>query len=179
MVTFQSLVKNLDDNATKLCLIADKVNDMINTVSRQIAFHFYERRIHDARKNGEVPAEQICKIWVEEMQNYLGKYVNVDEDSSCLWAHLTHAFNQPFYNYSYAFADCLVNSLYQVYRDGSVKDFADKYLGMLSQTGIKRYDELLKPFGLDAHDPKFWDKGMDLIAEYIDELERLSRKLKL
>ena len=86
-------------------------------------------------------------------------------------------FEQPFYVYAYAFADCLVNSLYQVYRDGSVKDFADKYLNMLSQTGIKRYDELLKPFGLDAHDPKFWDKGMDLIAEYIKELERLSKKL--
>ena len=179
MLTFQSLVKNLDDNQTKLCLIADKVNDMINTVSRQIAFHIYECRVHDARKNGEVTAEQICKIWVEEMQGYLGKYVNVDDDSSYLWAHLTHAFNQPFYNYSYAFADCLVNSLYQVYRDGSVKDFAEKYLNMLSQTGIKRYDELLKTFGLDAHDPKFWDKGMDLIAEYIDELERLNKKLGL
>ena len=179
MVTFQNLLKDLDDNEAKLSLIAGKVSDMINTVSRQIAFHFYESRMHEERKKGEVPVERIREIWVEEMRNYLGPYVNVDDDSSYLWAHLSHVFEQPFYVYAYAFADCLVNSLYQVYRDGSVKNFAEKYMHMLSETGIKRYDELLKPFGLDAHDPKFWDKGMDLIAEYISELERLNRKLGL
>ena len=179
MVTFQNLVRGLDDNEAKLSLIAGKVSDMINTVSRQIAFHFYESRMHRERKKGEVPVERIREIWVEEMRDYLGEYVNVDEHSSYLWAHLSHVFEQPFYVYAYAFADCLVNSLYQVYRDKSVSGFEKKYLEMLSETGIKRYDELLKPFGLDARSPEFWDKGMNLIAEYIGELERLSAKLGL
>ncbi len=179
MVTFQSLVKNLEDSPAKLSLIAGKVSDMINTVSRQIAFHFYESRMHEERKSGEVSADRISEIWVEEMKDYLGPWVNVDEHSSRIWALLSHVFGSPFYVYAYAFADCLVNSLYQVYRDGTIPDFADKYLTMLSETGIKRYDELLKPFGLDAHNPEFWDKGMNLISEYIDELERLSAKLGL
>lgn len=179
MVTFQNLVRGLEDNEAKLSLIAGKVSDMINTVSRQIAFHFYESRMHRERKKGEVPVERIREIWVEEMRDYLGEYVNVDEHSSYLWAHLSHVFEQPFYVYAYAFADCLVNSLYQVYRDKSVPGFEKKYLEMLSETGIKRYDELLKPFGLDARSPEFWDKGMNLIAEYIGELERLSAKLGL
>lgn len=179
MVTFQNLVKNLEDSPAKLSLIAGKVSDMINTVSRQIAFHFYESRMHEERKLGEISADRISEIWVEEMRNYLGPWVNVDENSSRIWALLSHVFGSPFYVYAYAFADCLVNSLYQVYRDGSIPDFADKYLNMLSETGVKKYDELLEPFGLDAHSPEFWDKGMDLIAEYIDELERLSSKLGL
>ena len=179
MVTFQNLVKNLEDSPAKLSLIAGKVSDMINTVSRQIAFHFYESRMHEERKSGEVSADRISEIWVEEMRDYLGPWVNVDENSSRIWALLSHVFGSPFYVYAYAFADCLVNSLYQVYRDGSIPDFADKYLNMLSETGIKKYDKLLEPFGLDAHSSKFWDKGMDLIAEYIDELERLSIKLGL
>ena len=113
------------------------------------------------------------------MRESLGKYVIVDDDSRSIWPIVSHFFHSPFYVYAYSFADCLVNSLYQVYQEGSVPDFADKYLTMLSQTGVKRYDKLLKPFGLDAGSPEFWNKGLQLISHYIDELERLDKKLKL
>lgn len=179
MLTFQHLLKSIDDDKARLCLIAAKANDMINTICRQIAFHFYETRMHDERKNGEVSAEKISDIWVDEMQSYLGPNVVVDENSRYIWFQVSYIFEQPFYSYAYSFADCLVNSLYQVYSDNAVPDFAEKYLKMLSETGIKKYDELLEPFGLDAHDAKFWDKGMALVSEYIDELERLSNKLGL
>ena len=112
------------------------------------------------------------------MQESLGKYVIVDDDSKAIWPIVSHFFHTPFYVYAYSFADCLVNSLYQVYQEGRVKDFADKYLQMLSQTGVKRYDQLLKPFGLDAKSPEFWNKGLGLISSYIDELERLDKKVK-
>lgn len=177
MLTFQSLLKKLDDNQAKLCLIASKVNDMINTALRQIAFHFFETKVHAERKNGELSEERIAEIWLEVMRESLGKYVIVDDDSKYIWPIVSHFFHSPFYVYAYSFADCLVNSLYQVYREGSVTDFADKYLHMLSETGVKRYDELLKPFGLDAHDKGFWDKGLSLIEEYIEELERLDKKV--
>ena len=177
MLTFQSLLKKLDDNQAKLCLIASKVNDMINTALRQIAFHFFETKVHAERKNGELSEERIAEIWLEVMRESLGKYVIVDDDSKYIWPIVSHFFHSPFYVYAYSFADCLVNSLYQVYREGSVLDFADKYLHMLSETGVKRYDELLKPFGLDAHDKGFWDKGLSLIEEYIEELERLDKKV--
>lgn len=179
MVTFQKVLNTIEDDKAKLCLIADKVASMLSTVHRQMAFHFVETRLHDERKKGELSVEQISKIWVEELQGYLGPNIIVDEDSAYTWTGLSHIYEQPFYVYAYAFADCLVNSLYQVYRDNTVPNFADKYLHMLSETGIKGYEELLKPFGLDAHDPKFWDQGMRLIGEYIDELERLNKKLGL
>ena len=179
MLTFQSFLKKMDDDKAKLCLIASKVNDMINTSLRQIAFHFFETKVHAERKNGELSEERIAEIWLEVMRESLGEYVIVDDDSKYIWPIVSHFFHSPFYVYAYSFADCLVNSLYQVYREGSVKDFADKYLNMLSETGIKRYDELLKPFGLDAHNQGFWNKGLSLISEYIDELERLDKKLKI
>ena len=177
MMTFQSLLEELDDDQAKLCLIAGKVNDMINTSLRQIAFHCFETRVHRERQNGELSAERIEEIWLDEMRTSLGEYVIVDDDSRAIWPIVSHFFHSPFYVYAYSFADCLVNSLYQVYREGSVKDFPDKYMQMLAQTGVKRYDQLLKPFGLDAKAPEFWNKGLSLISSYIDELERLDKKI--
>ena len=177
MLTFQSLLKELKDDKAKLCLIAAKVNDMINTSLRQIAFHFFETKVHDERKNGELSQERISEIWLEVMRESLGKYVIVDDDSKYIWPIVSHFYHSPFYVYAYSFADCLVNSLYQVYREGNVSSFADKYLDMLSQTGVKRYDDLLKNFGLDAHSDAFWLKGLALIEEYIDLLEELDKKI--
>ena len=178
MLTFQSLLKKATTNKEKLCLIAGKVNDMINTAIRQIAFHFFETRVHDERRNGEISQERLAQIWKEEMSASLGKYVNIDEVTENNWAVVGHFFWKPFYVYAYSFADCLVNSLYQVYAEGKTKNFADKYLEMLSLTGVKRYDEILKPFGLNAKDAKFWNKGLSLISGYIDELEKLDKMVE-
>lgn len=178
MLTFQSLLRQAKSNKEKLCLIAGKVNDMINTAIRQIAFHFFETRVHDERREGEVSQARLAQIWKEEMSASLGKYVNIDNVTENNWIQVGHFFWKPFYVYAYSFADCLVNSLYQVYQGGQVKDFADKYLHMLSLTGVKRYDEILKPFGLDAKNPKFWDFGLSLISGYIDELEKLDKLIQ-
>ena len=175
MLTFQSLLKQTSSNKEKLCLIAGKVNDMINTAVRQIAFHFFETRVHDERRNGEVSQARLAEIWREEMSASLGKYVNIDAQTEDNWAVVGHFFWKPFYVYAYSFADCLVNSLYQVYQDGKVKDFEDKYLNMLSLTGVKKYDEILKPFGLNPKDAQFWNIGLSLISKYIDELEKLDK----
>ncbi len=175
MLTFQSLLKQATSNKEKLCLIAGKVNDMINTAVRQIAFHFFETRVHDERRKGEVSQARLAEIWREEMSASLGKYVNIDEVTEDNWAVVGHFFWKPFYVYAYSFADCLVNSLYQVYQDGKVKDFEDKYLNMLSLTGVKKYDEILKPFGLNPKDAQFWNIGLSLISKYIDELEKLDK----
>ena len=179
MITFQSLLRRLNDDKAKLCLIAGKVNDMINTAIRQIAFHFFETRCHEERKDGELSEDRLCQIWLEEMRNSLGRYVNVDENSAYIWMQVGHFFFLPFYVYAYSFADCLVNSLYQVSQEGSVKDFPDKYLDMLSKTAITDYDKLLKPFGLNPDSADFWSRGLSLISGYIDQLEQLDKKLKL
>lgn len=179
MMTFQSLLEHTTDDKAKLCLIASKVNDMINTACRQIAFHFFETRVHDERKNGELSSERLAQIWREEMQAYLGDSVVVDENSSYIWSQVGHFFYLPFYVYAYSFADCLVNSLYQVSQEGSVKDFPEKYLDFLAKTPLFSGEELLKPFGLNPENPDFWNKGLGLISHYLDELEMLDKKLGL
>lgn len=179
MITFQSMLRQMDNDKAKLCLIASKVNDMINTAIRQIAFHFFETRAHEERKNGELSEDRLCEIWLEEMRASLGDHVNVDENSAFIWMQVGHFFFLPFYVYAYSFADCLVNSLYRVSQEGTVKDFPAKYLDMLSKTAITDYDKLLKPFGLNPEKSDFWEKGLSLISSYIDELERLDKKLKL
>lgn len=179
MITFQDMVSKLPDNEEKLALIASKVSDMINTAIRQIAFHFFETRAHDERRNGELSTERLNRIWQEEMRESLGEYVEVNEDSAYIWSQVGHFFFLPFYVYAYSFADCLVNSLYRVSQEGIVSDFPKKYMEMLSKTAITDYKKLLAPFGLNPENPDFWNKGLSLISSYIDELERLDKKLKL
>lgn len=179
MIVFQSLLRNMKNDKAKLCLITSKVGDMINTAIRQIAFHFFETRAHNERKKGELSEERLSQIWVEEMRDSLGDYVVVDEDSANIWSMVGHFFFLPFYVYAYSYADCFVNSLYKVSETGKVKDFADKYLDMLSKTALEDYGKILKPFGLNPNNVEFWEYGLSLISSYIDLLEKLDKSLKL
>ncbi len=177
MIVFQSMLRNMKDDKARLCLIASKVGDMINTAIRQIAFHFFELRAHNERRDGELTAERLSQIWQEEMRASLGDAVVVDADSADIWSMVGHFFFLPFYVYAYSYADCFVNSLYKVSQSGKVDNFADKYLEMLSKTALEDYSKILAPFGLNPEDADFWEYGLSLISSYIDELERLDAKI--
>ncbi len=173
MLTFQYLLETTTDKKEKICLLAGKIEDMINTAIRQISFHFFESRCHDERKKGEISKETFAKIWTDEMKASLGPAVDNNKDTEHNWVQISHFYHRAFYVYAYSFADCLVNSLYMAYQTGKIKDFEDKYLHMLSLAGTKSYDELVKPFGLNAKSKDFWKSGLSLIEKYIDELEAL------
>ena len=153
-------------------LLAGKVEDMINTVVRQIAFYTFERKVHEARKSGELTADQLCELWMSVQAESLGPAIRLGPGYETFWVYIPHFIHSPFYVYAYAFGDCLVNSLYARYRE-SAQGFQDKYFEMLKAGGVKRHKELLAPFGLDASDPAFWNKGLGVIAGLIDELETL------
>ncbi|MFT9205952.1 M3 family oligoendopeptidase [Acetobacter orientalis] len=172
MLTFQSLLDAEQDPARKRTLLAGKVEDMLNTVVRQIAFYEFETRVHDARKQGELLPEQIGAIWQQVQTESLGPAFNFTPDYDVFWAYIPHFIHSPFYVYAYAFGDCLVNALYGVYSDGA-PGFADKHIAMLQAGGTLRHKELLAPFGLDASDPQFWRKGLDVISGFIDQLEQV------
>ncbi len=173
MLTFQSLLTRETDPERRRILLASKVEDMLNTVVRQIAMHEYERRLHDTRRQGELTADEIGRIWLDTQIEALGPGIKLgpDSDYSVYWAYIPHFIHSPFYVYAYAFGDCLVNSLYAVYRERP-EGFPKKYLELLAAGGTKRHRELLVPFGLDAADPAFWSKGLSVVAGFIDELEK-------
>jgi oligoendopeptidase F len=169
-LTFRYLLENEKDEKNRKILIANKVEDMLNTVVRQIAFCEFERALHDERKKGELSSEKICDIWLNVQKDSLGEGIKFDEEYKYYWAYIPHFIHSPFYVYSYAFGDCLVNSLYQAYLQG-VDGFEKKYFAMLEAGGTKWHKELLAPFGLDASKKEFWGKGLDMIAKFIDQLE--------
>jgi oligoendopeptidase F len=172
MLTFKRLLGQTTSAKQRQALLAGKVEDMINTVVRQIAFYSFERAIHTERKNGELTAERIGEIWLGVQSESLGPAIDIRPGYENFWMYIPHFIHSPFYVYAYAFGDCLVNSLYAVYENAQ-DGFAERYLAMLAAGGTKHYSELLKPFGLDAKDPKFWDGGLSVIAGMIDELERM------
>ena len=171
MLTFQSLLRSAPDASTRKAMLAGKVEDMINTVVRQIAFYTFERAVHTERRNGELTAERIGQIWLSVQGESLGPAIEIKAGYENFWMYIPHFIHSPFYVYAYAFGDCLVNSLYAAYQSG-LSDFQNKYLDMLKAGGVKRHKELLAPFGLDASDPAFWDKGLGVIAGLVDELEK-------
>lgn len=170
MLTFQSILASETDAAKRRVLLAGKVEDMLNTVVRQIAFHQFETRVHAERREGELTADALGDIWMETQSESLGPAIRLDDAYRPLWSYIPHFVHTPFYVYAYAFGDCLVNALYGLYQDGHPK-FQKKYFEMLSAGGTLRHRELLAPFGLDASDPKFWARGLDVISGFIDELE--------
>jgi oligoendopeptidase F len=172
MLTFRRLLAQTRNAKQRQALLAGKVEDMINTVVRQIAFYSFERAVHTERRSGELTAERIGQIWLGVQSESLGPAIDIKPGYENFWMYIPHFIHSPFYVYAYAFGDCLVNSLYAVY-EHAAEGFAERYLAMLSAGGTKHYSELLKPFGLDAKDPKFWDGGLSVIAGMIDELEAM------
>ena len=172
MLTFRALLLNTTNGAQRRAMLAAKVEDMLNTVVRQIAFYSFERKLHLERRNGELTADQICALWINEQEESLGPGIELGADYETYWAYIPHFVHSPFYVYAYAFGDCLVNSLYGVYQ-GARDGFAERYLAMLSAGGTKHHSELLAPFGLDARDPAFWQIGLKMIEGMIIDLEGL------
>ncbi len=172
MLTFRAMLARESEPRRKKAMLAQKVEDMLNTVVRQIAFVTFEMRVHDARRQGELTPEQISAIWLDVQRESLGPAIRFEDEYRWYWTYIPHFIHTPFYVYAYAFGDCLVNSLYAVY-EGAHEGFARKYLDLLRAGGSKRHKELLAPFGLDASDPAFWQKGLSVIAGFIDELEAM------
>jgi oligoendopeptidase F len=172
MLTFKQLLANAKTKAERKTLLTGKVEDMINTVVRQIAFYDFECKLHAARAQGELTPDDINALWMSVQAESLGPVFDYMDGYETFWAYIPHFVHSPFYVYAYAFGDGLVNALYAVYED-SPEGFEEKYFDMLKAGGSKHHKELLAPFGLDASDPKFWDKGLSMIAGMIDELEAM------
>lgn len=173
-LTFREMIRREKNEEIRTRLIASKVEDMLNTVVRQVAFCEFEKQVHGQRRSGELSTDQIGKIWMDVQSESLGPAIKLGGDYKHYWMYIPHFIHSPFYVYAYAFGDCLVNSLYGVYEKEAKKNkaaaFEKKYLNMLSAGGTLWHKELLEPFGLDASNPAFWQEGLDVIASYIDEL---------
>ena len=172
MLTFRKMLEAAASPAERKVMLAGKVEDMINTVVRQIAFYDFECKLHAARREGELTPEDIGALWMSVQGESLGPAFDFMEGYETFWAYIPHFVHSPFYVYAYAFGDGLVNALYAAYQE-QPEGFQDKYFEMLKAGGAKHHKELLAPFGLDASDPKFWDKGLSMIEGFIDELEAL------
>jgi oligoendopeptidase F len=172
MLTFQHLLSECKNIDQRKALLAGKIDDMINTVVRQIAFYHFEQHVHQARSQGELTTDDLANIWKRTQEEALGSSVHIDPVTHSFWAYISHFIHTPFYVYAYAFGDCLVNSLYAFYQKHP-EGFETKYLNLLKAGGSKGYADLLQPFGFNLKEPTFWEGGLKMISNMIDELESL------
>ena len=169
-LTFRALLDAESEPQRRRIMLAGKVEDMLNTVVRQVAFCAFERRVHEDRRSGELTPDRLSEHWLAVQRESLGPALRFHDEYRYYWTYIPHFIHAPFYVYAYAFGECLVNALYGVYR-AEPAGFEQKYLDMLRAGGSLRHRELLAPFGLDASDPAFWSLGLDVIAGFVDELE--------
>ena len=172
MLTFKHMLSNEKNLINRKALLANKIEDMLNTVIRQIAFFEFEKQLHNKRKESELSTEEICKIWIKVQSESLGPYINFEKEYKYYWAYIPHFIHTPFYVYAYAFGDCLVNTLYSVY-EKNTDNFNKKYIQLLRSGGSKKYKELLKPFNLNPSNKDFWKNGLNIISNLIHELEKI------
>jgi oligoendopeptidase F len=172
MLTFRKLLDQAPSRRERKALLAAKVEDMLNTVVRQIAFYTFERNVHLERRQGELTSDRLGEIWLDVQRESLGPAIELRPEYETFWSYIPHFIHAPFYVYAYAFGDCLVNSLYAVYEKAE-QGFAERYLDMLAAGGTKHHKELLKPFGLDASEAHFWSMGLKVIEGLIDELKAM------
>ncbi|MFM8860231.1 MAG: M3 family oligoendopeptidase [Methylocystis sp.] len=172
MLTFRALLAKTADKMQRRALLASKVEDMLNTVVRQMAFYAFERKVHNERRQGELTSDRICELWMSVQGASLGPSIRLGPGYETFWTYIPHFIHSPFYVYAYAFGDCLVNSLYGVYATAH-EGFVDRYFSLLEAGGAKPYNELLAPFGLDAREASFWNIGLEMIEGFISELEKM------
>ena len=172
MLTFKLILNQTTSKKERKALLANKVEDMLNTVIRQIAFFQFEKEIHTSRRSSELSIDKICSIWMDVQKSSLGPSIKYEEEYKYYWSYIPHFIHSPFYVYAYAFGDCLVNSLFNTYEQG-LMNFDDKYINLLKSGGSKKYDELFRPFNLNLSKKSFWKKGLNVIEGFIDELETL------
>jgi len=172
MLTFKLILNQTTSKKERKALLANKVEDMLNTVIRQIAFFQFEKEIHTLRRSSELSIDKICSIWMDVQKSSLGPSIKYEEEYKYYWSYIPHFIHSPFYVYAYAFGDCLVNSLFNTYEQG-LMNFDDKYINLLKSGGSKKYDELFRPFNLNLSKKSFWKKGLNVIESFIDELETL------
>lgn len=179
MLTFEYMLENIKDKKEKLALLLSKANDWINSVNRQISFSFFEQIIHNQRKSGKLTSSDFNNAWLKVSKDMYGKegeiftYDNIEN----LWSYVGH-FMRPFYVYAYSFGELFTQSLFAI--KGKTKNFEKLYLDMLSSGSTKDAVNLMKPFGLNPNDSKFWKQGIDVsIKKWLDEAEILIKELKL
>ena len=172
MITFRSILSNTKSIKQKKMVLSSKIEDMLNTVIRQISFYQFEKKLHKKRIEGELSVDEISNIWIKTQKDSLGNHIKIEDYYKYFWAYIPHFIHSPFYVYAYAFGDCLVNSLYSKYEDG-IKDFNDNYIFLLKSGGTLNYTSLLNKFDLNPKDPQFWQSGLNLINKLIDDLEEL------
>ena len=170
MMTFRTLLDE-SDNDTRKFLLASKIEDMINTVVRQISFFEFEKLVHNERKKIELSSDQISDFWMTTQSESLGPHIKLSEGYKYFWTYIPHFIHTPFYVYAYAFGDCLVNILIQLYDEG-LPNFKNHYIDLLKSGGSKHYSQVLKPFNVDLTNQQSWQKGLSMISGLIDEFEK-------
>jgi oligoendopeptidase F len=153
-------------------LLAGKIEDGLNTVVRQIAFHRFETQFHAARLQGELGADEIGSLWLKVMSESLGPAIRLNKGYEHYWAYVSHFVHSPFYVYAYAFGDLLVRGLMEKRREDP-KAFAPLYEQLLAAGGTRTYVEALAPFGLNPREKAFWAAGMKQMERLVDEFEAL------
>jgi oligoendopeptidase F len=174
MLVFRRLMKSESDPRTRLALLCGKLEDAFATVFRQVCMTRFEESLHAARRaEGELPIGRIDELWLDANRPMFGDSVQLSDDYGCWWLYIPHFIHSPFYCYAYAFGELLVLALLRCY-DEQGDAFVSRYLELLRAGGSDSPEALLARLELDIADASFWEGGLALLEDMLEQAEKLA-----
>ena len=173
-LVFQDLLEREDDRRERLAMLVRRIEDTFATVFRQTAMNRFEEAIHEARRSdGELTQERFAELWLSTQRAMFGDSVTLSEDYGAWWSYIPHFVHTPGYVYAYSFGELLVLALYARYQEAG-ESFADSYVEMLAAGGSDWPHRIMQPLGVDLTDPGFWDRGLAMVEQMVEEAEELA-----
>ena len=169
----QEVLKRKTSVTERAQILANKIDDNISVIIRQIAFAKFEHKVHVMSEHKDLTAKELSDIWLNIQRESLGTIFELGEEYGNYWSYISHFFYAPFYVYSYAFAALMADRLYMLYKSGDVNNFEENYINMLSKGSSENYIDLLKPFGLNPESPDFWRDSLSSLKNDVEEFENL------
>lgn len=178
MLVFNRLMESLDDPEEKLALLVSKIDDTIATVFRQVSMNRFENKIHTARReDGEQTTEQFSDLWHQTQHALYGDSIELTDEYRLWWCYIPHFLHTPGYVYAYAFGELLVLALFKAYQSGQ-EGFAESYLELLEAGGSDWPHNIVGKMGIDIQEETFWNQGLTLFEQMIEDAEALAKEIK-
>ena len=172
------MLKQIKDDATRLSLLGNYLENIKGTVFRQTQFAEFELRMHEMAQKGQpITGDSLAKLYLDITKRYYGhdqKICVVDDYVAHEWSYVPH-FYRDFYVFQYATSFTASEALAAKVKAGDPAA-TRRYLSFLSAGGSKDPIDLLKDAGVDMTTDEPLDLTVASMNRVMDEMERILAK---
>ena len=159
---------NKDAKGELVALIESQLSDATQIICDIYSRFTFEKAVFDNRAEKFMGADELCEIMLDAQRKSYGDGLDPDCLHPYMWVCKSHYYGPIYYNFPYAFGGLFARGLYAQYKaEGAA--FLPKYKKLLHDTSVKTVEDTALIAVIDLTDKKFWESGLESIAEEIRE----------